>query len=101
MGRAVTDRDKIQGQSLPEIRKAWKQTTLDLSDDPDIREAARGTLRDGDLLCAFTIWCVLQPPEERKKIAEFGLRVLKFLKDSDKPVPLQGRTIEGFRRLMK
>ncbi len=94
--RSVSDSHKIQGQSLPEIRRLWKQCALDLDSNPEIREIARGALRDGNLLNAFVLYCCMQPEDVRLRIAKFGLAALEHLKDLDEPVDLTKMSVEAF-----
>lgn len=99
--RTVSEKSKLNGLSLPEIKKAWRQAALDLGSDPEITEAARGALREGNLLNAFTIWCCLQSPAQRKEIAKFGLRALEWLKERNEAVDLRGFSVETFGQHME
>lgn len=98
-GRTVSDSDKLQGNSLPEIRDAWEQAAIDLKREPEIRDAARGALRPGNLLNAFALWCLSRPEEERKRIAAWGLRALERLKDLPDPADLRRMAPEEFAAL--
>lgn len=99
MARSISDADKIQGNSLPEIRDCWQQASLDLSREPEIREAAGGALRPGNLLNAFALWCLSRPDEERKRIAVWGLRALERIKQSDQVLDLRRMGREDFEAL--
>lgn len=99
MARGVSDGDKLQGNSLPEIRDAWEQATIDFKRDPEIRDAARGALRPGNLLNAFALWCLSRPEPERRAIAAWGLRALERLKDSPSPIDLRKLPREDFGSL--
>jgi hypothetical protein len=85
MSRTPTEKAKIQANSLPEIRKAWWQATVDLSDDAECQRID-GTLRDGNLLNAFVLWCLMRPRAERDRIAREGLRAFDFLRQRDEPI---------------
>lgn len=89
MSRTPNDKSKIQGNSLPEVVRAWKQCALDLADDSDILSATRGALRDGNLLNAFLLYCLGLEPDERKEAALRGLRTLEHLKLRDEPLDLK------------
>lgn len=99
MGRSVSDEAKIQALALPEIRQAWKQAALDLQYDPEARDAARGAVRDGNLLVAWVLWCLSRPEAEQRRIAAWGLRALERLKDSDEQIDLRKISREDFGSL--
>jgi len=100
MGRALDEGLKLQAITLPEVRQAWKQDSLDLAMDADVREATRGgALRDGNLLNAWALWVMSRPEEERKRIAIWGLRALERLKDSSEPIDLRKISREYFGSL--
>ncbi len=96
MSRTLSDEYKLQGNSLPEIRRAWEQAVLDLKDE--VRDVA-GSLRPGNLLNAFVLHCLIQSPQARLEIARFGLRAFEFLKDRDQPVDLTRTSPEDFRAM--
>ena len=84
---------------MPEIKQIWKQVSLDLSES--VRDVLDGgTLRDGNLLNAFVIWCCLQPEAERLRIAKFGLKGLEMLKSRDSELDLRKLTLAEFGKMI-
>ena len=98
MGRIVSGEDgaKIQANGLPEIRDALDEATIALRRLPEVREAARGSLRYGNLLLAFLLDCLTRGDAELRKRAIRGLKILEHLKDSDVQVDLRGFLHEDF-----
>jgi hypothetical protein len=99
MSRTVSENSKIRGNSLPEIHQAWKQLTLDLAGDYEVQLAARGSLREGNLLNAMVLWCLSRGDEERRELAIWGLKALETLKDRDEPLDLRRLSAEDFGSL--
>lgn len=97
MSRKVSEEDKLQGNSLPEIRRAWEQATIDLKDE--VRDLVR-SLRPGNLLNAMVLWCLTQPPERRIEIARWGLRAFEGLKARDEPINLTKTSREDFGKML-
>jgi len=98
MGRIVSGEDgaKIQANGLPEIRDALDEATIALRRLPEVREAARGSLRYGNLLLAFLLDCLTRGEAERKQAAIRGLKILEHLKDSDEQIDLRGISRQDF-----